>query len=104
MAGRSYDRGHSGAGILRQLHAILASGDRTRALHDVRIPASVIHGKRDPLVRPAGGRLTAKAIPGARLNMIDGMGHDLPRDLWPTFVEEIATNAARAGDSTKQPA
>jgi pimeloyl-ACP methyl ester carboxylesterase len=106
VAGRSYDRGHSAAGVLRQLHAITASGDRTQALHDVRIPATVIHGDRDPLVRPAGGRATARAIPNARLKMIDGMGHDLPRQLWPVFVEEIADVAARAGkdESAKQPA
>jgi len=103
MAGLSYDRGRSAAGILRQLHAILASGDRTRALHDVRVPALVIHGDRDPLVRPAGGRMTAKAIPGARLKMVEGMGHDLPRELWPEFVEEIAATAASADASTKQP-
>ncbi|HVV90599.1 MAG TPA: alpha/beta hydrolase [Solirubrobacterales bacterium] len=96
MAGRSYDRGHSAAGVIRQLHAIVASGDRTRALHDVRVPTAVIHGTRDPLVKPSGGRATAKAIPGARLMMIDGMGHDLPRDLWPTFAEAIDTNARRA--------
>ncbi len=96
VAGRSYDRGHSAAGVLRQLHAITASGDRTRALRNVEIPTAVIHGNRDPLVRPAGGRATARAIPGARLKMIDGMGHDLPRDLWPTFVGEIAANAERA--------
>jgi pimeloyl-ACP methyl ester carboxylesterase len=106
VAGRSYDRGHSAAGILRQLHAITASGDRTRALREVRVPTTVIHGKSDPLVRPAGGRATAQAIPGARLKMIDGMGHDLPRELWPTFVEEIAANAERAGAAAaaKQPA
>jgi pimeloyl-ACP methyl ester carboxylesterase len=97
IAGRSYDRGHSSAGVLRQLHAITASGDRTQALHAVRAPTAVIHGNRDPLVRPAGGRATARAIPGARLRIIDGMAHDLPRQLWPVFVEEIATNAARAG-------
>jgi pimeloyl-ACP methyl ester carboxylesterase len=96
IAGRSYDRGHSSAGVLRQLHAITASGDRTRALSAVRAPTTVIHGNRDPLVRPAGGRATARAIPGARLRIIDGMGHDLPRRLWPVFAEEIATNAARA--------
>jgi pimeloyl-ACP methyl ester carboxylesterase len=96
IAGRSYDRGHSAAGVARQLHAITASGDRTRALSGVRAPAVVIHGTRDPLVRPAGGRATAAAIPGARLRMIDGMGHDLPRALWPTFVDEIASNAERA--------
>ncbi len=96
IAGRSFDRGHSEAGIARQLHAITASGDRTPALRKLAVPALVIHGKRDLLVNPSGGRATAKAIPGARLKLIDGMGHDLPRPLWPTFAEEIATNAARA--------
>ena len=105
IAGRSYDRGHSAAGVLRQLHAITASGDRTQALRGVRVPTTVIHGNRDPLVRPAGGRATAKAIPNARLRMIDGMGHDLPRQLWPVFAEEIAANAARAIEApTAQPA
>jgi pimeloyl-ACP methyl ester carboxylesterase len=106
VAGRSYDRGHSAAGVLRQLHAITASGDRTAALRGVRTPTTVIHGNRDPLVRPAGGRATARAIPGARLKMIDGMGHDLPRQLWPVFTEAIASNAARAGvgAAAKQPA
>jgi len=104
IAGRSYDRGHSSAGVLRQLHAITASGDRTQALRSVTAPTTVIHGSRDPLVRPAGGRATARAIPGARLKMIDGMGHDLPRQLWPTFAEEIAANAARAESPVAQPA
>jgi len=97
IAGRSYDRGHSAAGVLRQLHAITASGDRTQALRAVRAPILVLHGNRDPLVRPAGGRATARAIPNARLKMIDGMGHDLPRQLWPVFIDEIAGNAARTG-------
>ncbi len=97
LAGASYDRSHDPAGIARQLHAVTASGDRTRALREIRLPATVIHGANDPLVRPAGGRATARAIPGARLRMIPGMGHDLPRPLWPTFVEEIAATAARAG-------
>jgi pimeloyl-ACP methyl ester carboxylesterase len=106
IAGRSYDRGHGTAGIFRQLHAITASGDRTRALRGVRVPTAVIHGKEDPLVRPAAGRATARAVPGARLKMIDGMGHDLPPALWPTFVEAITANATRAGEGAlaKQPA
>ena len=99
MAGRSYDRGVSEAGVARQLHAITASGDRTRGLEGVSLPATVIHGTRDPLVRPSGGRATAAAIPGARLKMIDGMGHDLPRELWPVFAEEIEATAARTGDA-----
>jgi len=96
IAGRSFDRGHSQAGIARQLHAITASGDRTHQLRKLRLPAVVIHGKNDVLVNPSGGRATARAIPNARLKMIDGMGHDMPRALWPTFVEEISCNAARA--------
>ena len=95
IAGRSFDRGHSQAGIARQLHAITVSGDRTHQLRQLRLPAVVIHGKSDVLVNPSGGRATARAIPNARLKMIDGMGHDMPRALWPTFVEEIACNAAR---------
>jgi pimeloyl-ACP methyl ester carboxylesterase len=103
VSGRSYDRGHSSAGVLRQLHAITASGDRTQALREVRVPTTVIHGRGDPLVRPAGGRATARAIPNARLKLIDGMGHDLPRQLWPVFVEEIAGTAARSRSADKQP-
>jgi pimeloyl-ACP methyl ester carboxylesterase len=96
LAARSYDRGHSAAGIARQLHAITASGDRTPGLRKLQVPTAVIHGRNDVLVNPSGGRATAKAIPNARLKMIDGMGHDMPRALWPTFAEEIACNAARA--------
>lgn len=103
IAGRSFDRGHSQAGIARQLHAITASGDRTPGLRQLDIPALVIHGKNDVLVNPSGGRATAKAIPGARLKMVDGMGHDLPQALWPSFVEEIAASAARASEAGLAP-
>src|SRR5882757_2346542 len=96
VAGRSYDRGQSAAGVARQLHAITSSGDRTSGLEGVDLPATVIHGNRDPLVRPSGGRATAVAIRGARLKIIDGMGHDLPRELYPTFADEIESTAARA--------
>ena len=67
---------------------------------------TVLHGTADRLVRPAGGRATAAAIPGARLRMIEGMGHDLPRQLWPEFVEEIAGTATRsqASDAVGEPA
>jgi pimeloyl-ACP methyl ester carboxylesterase len=99
IAGRSFDRGHSEAGIARQLHAITASGDRTVALRKLNLPALVIHGCNDVLVNPSGGRATAKAIPGARLKMIEGMGHDLPRALWPDFADEIAATAARASEA-----
>jgi len=97
LAGRLYDRSHNPKGVLRQMHAIGASGDRTAALRKLRLPVTVIHGTRDPLVRPSGGRATARAIPGARLRIVEGMGHDLPRALWPTFIGEIADTASRAG-------
>jgi pimeloyl-ACP methyl ester carboxylesterase len=99
LASRAYDRGVSQAGVARQLHAITASPDRTSSLEGLALPATVIHGNRDPLVRPSGGRATAKAIPGARLKIVDGMGHDLPRELWPVFADEIEATAARAGDA-----
>jgi pimeloyl-ACP methyl ester carboxylesterase len=97
VAGRMYDRSHNPKGILRQIHAISASGDRTKALRKLQVPTTVLHGSRDPLVRPSGGRATAQAIPNARLRMVEGMGHDLPRELWPIFIDEIADTASRAG-------
>jgi pimeloyl-ACP methyl ester carboxylesterase len=93
----SWDRGHDPRGVLRQMHAIAASGNRTPGLRRLSLPVTVMHGTRDPLVRPSGGRATARAIPGARLRIFEGLGHDLPRDLWPIFAEEIADTAARAG-------
>jgi pimeloyl-ACP methyl ester carboxylesterase len=96
LAGATYDRCHHPAGTARQLAAILASGSRTAGLRRLDVPAVVIHGRSDPLVPVRGGIATAKAIPGAELVTIPGMGHDMPRELWPTFVEAIAGNADRA--------
>jgi pimeloyl-ACP methyl ester carboxylesterase len=97
LAGLSYDRDHDPAGSGRQLAAIIASGDRTRELRDVVAPTLVVHGTADPLVRPSGGRATARAIKGAKLMRIDGMGHDLPRIVWRRLTDAIVENAARAG-------
>ncbi len=106
LAGASYDRSHSRAGVARQLHAVTASGDRTAALERLRLPATVLHGGSDPLIRPVAGRATAKAIRDSRLRIFEGMGHDLPPALWPEFVEEISAVAARAGEAarSRQPA
>ena len=68
-----------------------ASGDRTARLRFVRAPSLVIHGTVDPLLRPIGGQLTAQAIPDARLELIEGMGHDYPPELWQRWVDEVAT-------------
>ena len=96
LAALSFERGVNHHGTERQLAAILASGDRTLALGRITAPTLVIHGKSDRLVRPSGGRATARAIPGARLELIEGMGHDLPRGVWPRIIDGIAENAARA--------
>jgi pimeloyl-ACP methyl ester carboxylesterase len=96
MAERSFDRGLNPAGAGRQLAAIIASGDRTPLLRTIKVPTLVIHGTADRLIAPSGGRATARAIPGARLITIKGMGHDLPRPLWPRILGAIEENAARA--------
>jgi pimeloyl-ACP methyl ester carboxylesterase len=104
LASTSWDRGVDPAGLNRQLGAIIASGHRARDLKRIRVPTLVIHGKSDRLIRPSGGRATARAIPGARLELIDGMGHDLPRGVWPRIVDGIEQNAARAAQPEAQPA
>jgi pimeloyl-ACP methyl ester carboxylesterase len=98
MAARSYDRGLNPAGSTRQLAAIIASGDRTPLLRTITAPTVVIHGTADKLVPVSGGKATAKAIPGARLVLIEGLGHDLPRSAWPRMLDAIEENAARVGE------
>ncbi len=93
--GLSFDRAHDPAGVGRQLLAILASPDRTRRLGEIGVPALVIHGEQDALVNVSGGRATAAAIPGSELAVLEGMGHDLPRELWPELVDRIAAHVAR---------
>ncbi|MEU0560847.1 alpha/beta fold hydrolase [Dactylosporangium sp. NPDC006015] len=91
---RAYDRGHDPAGARRQLAAIRASGDRRPGLATVRVPTLVVHGDADPLIRVAGGHATAAAVPGARLVVHPGMGHDLPRPLWTPILDEIGALTA----------
>ena len=91
-----YDRCFHPAGTAHQLMAIMESGNRTAELRGVRCPTLVIHGKADKLLPAAGGKAVAKAIPGSRLELIDGMGHDLPEELWPRISELIVDNAKLA--------
>jgi pimeloyl-ACP methyl ester carboxylesterase len=95
-AAATYDRCHHPAGTARQLAAILASGSRTAALRRLNVPTVVIHGRDDPLVPFRAGQATARAIPGAELVGVPGMGHDLPRELWPRFTDALTKNAERA--------
>jgi len=96
QAAATYDRCHHPAGTARQLAAILASGSRTAALRGLDVPTVVIHGKDDPLVPFRAGVATARAIPGAELVALPGMGHNLPRELWPRLTDALTKNAERA--------
>lgn len=96
-AERCYARGLNPEGVGRQLRAILASGNRVNALRNVKLPALVIHGAADPLVRPEAGIDTANAIPGAKLVMIEEMGHALPIPIWPQVIGAITDHARSAG-------
>jgi pimeloyl-ACP methyl ester carboxylesterase len=88
-AGIAYDRAYDPPGVARQIVAVLASGDRTASLRLVNLPTLVLHGAQDPLVDVSGGRATADAVPDAELVVFDGMGHDLPRALWPEITARI---------------
>lgn len=91
-----YDRCYYPIGTARQLMAIMASGDRTEELRRIHCPTLVIHGKADKLMPTAAGEAVARAVPSARLELIEGMGHDLPVQIWPRVTRSIADNAARA--------
>jgi pimeloyl-ACP methyl ester carboxylesterase len=95
-AGVAYDRAFHPEGGARQLAAAIASPDRRGPLGSVAVPTVVIHGTEDPLIQPDGGEATAKAIPGAKLVLIEGMGHDLPIELYERVVGEIKANADEA--------
>jgi pimeloyl-ACP methyl ester carboxylesterase len=98
----TYDRGWTASGVTRQMLAVLTQPDRTRALARLDLPAVVIHGLNDPLVHRSGGRATAAAIRGAEHLEIAGMAHDLPAQLYPTFIDAIVRTAARARDSAER--
>lgn len=87
--GRAYDRCHYPEGTARQMAAVVASGSRVEQLKTIKVPTLVIHGNDDPLVPVDGGIDTAKHIEGAKLELIDGYGHDLPLQLLPRFAEMV---------------
>jgi pimeloyl-ACP methyl ester carboxylesterase len=99
-AAETFERGISPAGVVRQMQAVLTQPNRMAALASITVPTLVIHGLADRLVHVSGGRATARAIKGSELVLIPGMGHDMPRELWPVFVDGIARTAARASESS----
>jgi pimeloyl-ACP methyl ester carboxylesterase len=91
-----YDRSYYPAGVGRHFAAIMGSGSLLRYDRQISVPTVVLHGKADKLMRPFGGRAVAKAIKGARLVLFDGMGHELPRQLWDDVIGELKTTFAEA--------
>jgi len=89
------ERSHYPQGMLRQFDAILGTGSLLRYTRHITAPTVVIHGTEDPLVRPRNGRGVARAIPGARFLVVDGMGHDLPEPVWEPIVDALTENFER---------
>ena len=93
-AERAFDRCFHPSGQVRQYRGILASPPRADRLRDVRTPTLVMHGDRDTLIDISGGRRTAELIPGARFEVIEGMGHDYPPQLWEQWVGLVSSFVA----------
>jgi pimeloyl-ACP methyl ester carboxylesterase len=96
LAGQMWDQGRDPVGVMRQTMAIFASGDRTEAVRGIGVPALVVHGDSDPLIHVDAGRRTPQLIGGAELLIIPGMGHDLPRPVWPALADALCALADRA--------
>ena len=94
-AGETFDRGVSRGGIMRHMMAVLTQPNRSARLHAVRVPTLVVHGTSDLMVHVSGGRATAAAVPGSELLLVDGMGHDLPEQLWGTVIDAIERTTRR---------
>ena len=92
----AFDRSFSPDGVAHQAAAIASQADRTAALAKVKVPVTVIHGADDSLIDRSGGEATARAIPGAKLVVVPGMGHDLPAAVWPLVIDAIVETASRA--------
>ena len=96
FASSTYDRCYHPAGVIRQINAVMGTGSLRGYATQIRKPTVVIHGLSDPLVRPTCGKAVARAIPGARLLLIPGMGHDLPPGVWGRVSDALVVNAKRA--------
>ncbi|MEN6464064.1 MAG: alpha/beta hydrolase [Syntrophaceae bacterium] len=86
----SYDRSYYPQGMARQNTAVIAGGDRRQSLSSIKVPTLVVHGADDPLIPVEGGKDTARVIPGARMLIINGMGHDMPKGVWAEIVSAIS--------------
>jgi pimeloyl-ACP methyl ester carboxylesterase len=89
----AYDRCYEPTGTYRQMLAVWASPPRKEALRSLKVRTLVIHGDADTLLPLANGIDTARTIPDAHLEVIAGMGHDLPPGLWPRLIDLLERNA-----------
>lgn len=103
LAGKSYDRGFNPLGTRRQLLAIVHDGPRGERLARITAPTLVIHGVADPLVPFAHAEELVKRIPGARLERIEAMAHDLPPSQLPHVADLILAHV-KAADALPHPA
>src|SRR3954453_17832737 len=97
LAAASYDRSYYPPGVPRQLAAMILDGSRADALRTLDVPTLVIHGQDDTLIDPSGGRRTAELVPDARFLLVEDMGHDRPRALWPLLVDAIHEHTEASG-------
>ncbi|MGA8252048.1 MAG: alpha/beta hydrolase [Mycobacterium sp.] len=95
-AAEGYDRNYYPQGVARHFSAIMGSGSLAHYDRRIVAPTVVIHGRADKLMRTFGGRRVARAIGGARLVLFDGMGHDLPQQLWDRVIGALTKNFAKA--------
>jgi pimeloyl-ACP methyl ester carboxylesterase len=96
QAGLAYDRSYDRPGMMRQMISVIATGDRTEHLRSIKTPTLVIHGDSDKMANVSGGKAIADAVNGSELVIIEGMGHNLPRPLWPRLTTLIAEHIQRA--------
>jgi pimeloyl-ACP methyl ester carboxylesterase len=89
----AFDRNFDPKGKARQVAAVTTSGSRQKALADLKVPSLVIHGDADRLVPIEAGRMTHECIPGSRFEVVAGMGHDYPPQMWDTIVGLITEHA-----------
>jgi pimeloyl-ACP methyl ester carboxylesterase len=96
LMAESYDRSYYPQGMARQSAAVLTHGYRKSSIASIKVPTLVIHGDKDPFMSVEGGKETAQLIPGAKLLIIAGMGHDMPKEAWPTIIDAISNHAMQA--------
>jgi len=95
-AEETWDRGITFSGVMRHMIAVITQRNRTESLRELTMPVTVVHGTKDKMVHLSGGKATARAVPGADLRIVEGMGHDLAPGLYDQLVDAITSSAARA--------